>query len=150
MISWTKRSLSWTLKAFPQGSHEMGMSERLAGFLPSAAHVACFCFCSYSHRSKRRWSFHGNRSCWATSGVGPLISTPDPLLTVCAWWSEEWCDDLEEDRDPLVLEEDLDEFDTTDRFVGEGDLVFDLCASDESLGDEGAKSDGNKSCPCCD
>jgi len=124
------------------------MSERLAGFLPSAAHVACFCCCSYSHRSKRRWSFHGNRSCWATSGVGPLISTPDPLLTV---WSAEWCNDLEIDRDPLVLGEDLDELDTTDRFVGEGDegdLVFDLCVSGVSLGDEGAEPDGNKSCPC--
>jgi len=80
--------------------------------------------------------------------VGPLISTPDPLLTV---WSAEWCNDLEIDRDPLVLGEDLDELDTTDRFVGEGDegdLVFDLCASGVTLGDEGAEPDGNKSCPC--
>lgn len=127
MTSLTKRSLSWTLKAFPQGSHEMGMSGTLFGLVPSAAQAASFCWCSYSHLSKRRWSFHGNRSCCATSGVGPLISTPLPLRI--------WCSG----RGVLVLE--FPEFTVLDEMTDRFD--------DRSLGmgEEGVEVDGNWNCP---
>ena len=117
MTSLTNRSLSCTLKDLPSGNHEIGISGMLLGLVPSATQAASFCWCSYSHRSSNRWSFHGNRSCCATSGVGPLMSTPLPRWTWC-WFALELFGLLVPEG-PTVEDDEI-----TERLVEDDDLFI--------------------------